>query len=208
MTELRHYDHPDELGFTLVELLITISIMVIVIGALAMALIAGLSYEQNTVDRLSASHDTELTASFFSNDAASSDTVSTGSLVGACGTVPGTSFVLVTFSWEDPAPPGSTTGKVSTYVWNPPLGTAPGTITRNFCVGGTLNNGIIVGGTQTNAITVVHQVASSTTPTISCPPAASCTSTPAAVVLNVTEPKPTQESSTYTFSVIGERRPG
>ena len=75
----------DDAGFTLVELVIVITIMPLIIGALAMALVAMFSLSSTTAARLTNSSDAQVVASGFTQDVRSAVQITTGSTP-ACGT--------------------------------------------------------------------------------------------------------------------------
>ncbi len=85
-------------GFTLVELLVAVTILGIIAAPLALAVITGLRVVGRSEQKFTDSRSGLISAADFASDVASSNSVSTGGA--ACGTG-GT--LLVTFSWNDPA---------------------------------------------------------------------------------------------------------
>jgi prepilin-type N-terminal cleavage/methylation domain-containing protein len=81
-------------GFTLVELLIVVSILGIIMGAIAASFIVSLRVTSETQDRLSESHDADLTSAYFASDFQSAE-----SLDATCGPSSGS---IMRFSWTDP----------------------------------------------------------------------------------------------------------
>jgi prepilin-type N-terminal cleavage/methylation domain-containing protein len=90
----------DETGFTLLELLIAVTILGIIISALAGGIIAYMRVSGETADRLSETPEIQLTAAHFASDVQGADTVQEGAQV--CGTTPPGAVPLVSFSWKDP----------------------------------------------------------------------------------------------------------
>ena len=84
----------DDDGFTLVELVLAVTLMGVVIGAVASAMIVMFTTTGETTERLSESPDLQLAAAYFGSDVQSAQT-----FTGSCGPV-GTA--LVTLSWTDP----------------------------------------------------------------------------------------------------------
>ena len=76
---------PDETGFTLVELVVSITILGILMPAIAAAMFAALSTNHSTDVRLSESRDTRLIAAYLPDDAAGATSFATGGTA-RCGT--------------------------------------------------------------------------------------------------------------------------
>ncbi len=55
-------------GFTLVEMLVAITVLVLIIGPLVTALVVYLRNTDQTMDRMALSHDAQITAAYFSQD--------------------------------------------------------------------------------------------------------------------------------------------
>lgn len=164
-------------GFTLVELVITISITGIIMGAVATALIAGFRITDETNARIAHSHDRHIVAAYFANDvqgaAAPTDGgVVLGTTVCSAGS-PGTP--IVSFRSKDTgAEPTEETISV-TYAF------VNGVLKRRYCKGAS-------SPTDTDIATSLAGP-----PTASCPSSESC-------VLNLTD-----ENGTYNLR--GNRRP-
>ena len=100
--------HPrDEEGFTLVELLVGMAIMVVIVGSVGSALIVGLKTTDGTMDRLNESHDAQISSAYLANDVQSAATVSVASGGSNCGS----STPLVDFAYAD--------GRVASYACGP-----------------------------------------------------------------------------------------
>ena len=84
----------DDDGFTLVELVLAVTLMGVVIGAVASAMIVMFTTTGETTERLSESPDLQLAAAYFGSDVQSAKT-----FTGSCGPA-GTA--LVTMAWTDP----------------------------------------------------------------------------------------------------------
>src|SRR5689334_1254760 len=85
-----------ERGFTLIELIVAITILTIIGAAITESLIIGLRTTDNTNTRLGASSDAGLLATYFGSDAQSASDVSTSDT--ACGGV----VPVVRLLWTDP----------------------------------------------------------------------------------------------------------
>ncbi len=104
-----------EAGFTLVELLLAVSILGIVLGALLTAMFGMLQAKAATQERLAVSHDAQTAAAYFNNDGQGGGTVSLAGPAG-CGS---TASTVVRFDGNDYDP--GTTAPVSTtaaWVWD------------------------------------------------------------------------------------------
>ena len=163
-------------GFTLPEVLIAITICGIIVGALASAFSVGAKTTAAASTRLNESHDTQLVSAYFVSDGSSASSFSTAAQTTGCasGTTP-----IASFEWTD-----NGVTKDAYYIVNST------TLTRRYCENGTKQSDI-----------KVAQYLGSTTPTVTCPLEDACSTTPAAVQLNVTE------SSGYTFKLRATPRP-
>ena len=77
-------------GFTLIELIIVITIIPIVIAAISAAIITSFKDQDGIFNRLSDSHDAQLTAAYFVPDVESASVVSVPGSPVACETIAGT----------------------------------------------------------------------------------------------------------------------
>lgn len=84
----------DDDGFTLVELVLAVTLMGVVIGAVASAMIVMFTTTGETTERLSESPDLQMAAAYFGSDVQSAKT-----FTGSCGPA---GAALVTLSWTDP----------------------------------------------------------------------------------------------------------
>ena len=84
-------------GFTLVELMVAVSILAVISGVIAAAMIVTLRTTDEANDRLSRSHDVQISTSAFASDVQSADVVLAGPGAPPCGPTPALSFV-----WNDP----------------------------------------------------------------------------------------------------------
>ncbi|MDQ3757937.1 MAG: prepilin-type N-terminal cleavage/methylation domain-containing protein, partial [Actinomycetota bacterium] len=95
-----------EAGFTLIELIVVISITGIVMGALSSAVVVGLRTVDGTTEQLADSHDLQLLSIYFPADVQSSiegriDTTTATPAPTGCATEPGGTN-LVRFQWTEP----------------------------------------------------------------------------------------------------------
>src|SRR3954470_10480775 len=95
----------NEDGMTLIELLISISVMGIIIGPITISMMLGLLSSNGTKERLSDSAAAQLLSAYYPIDAESSKTVQAPTTVAPtdCGGSSGTT--VVRFAWVDPASP-------------------------------------------------------------------------------------------------------
>lgn len=119
-------------GFTLVELLIVITIVPLIIGSLAAGLMAVFSIQSNVSNRLSNSGEAQAILSVYTNDVQSALQVDTQS---SSGPQCGTGNQLLGLQWDLSSGGGYLT-KVS-YVLVPPSGGATASsLVRLYCTGG------------------------------------------------------------------------
>lgn len=129
----RRAHRTDDSGFTLIELVVSVTIMGAIIGALVAAMFSLLTTRKQTITTLNASHGAQEASSFFGNDAFGASAFTTGGGTGCSSPVlPATSTVIVSFSGTDVAPTPSprptptpaspvTVHTTSTsYVWDNP----------------------------------------------------------------------------------------
>jgi len=140
-----------EAGFTLVELLIGIAIAGVLITVIGSAMVVGLKTTDATTQRLSESHDAQITSAYLANDVQSAASVSMSPTAADC---PGAGTTLIGFNYS------SSGNTWACYYY----GTAGGEtrVTRTFNAG---------------AATVVAHFASAGSPSVTCTPSP-CTSTP------------------------------
>ena len=118
----------DSRGFTLLELLITLTITPVVLGVLALALVTVLDQESATKARISDAADAQTVSAYFEDDIASAAYLTTSqSIATQCGT--GTQ--LLALEWS---PQGSTYADVVSYV-EVSTGTSEALV-RNYCTAG------------------------------------------------------------------------
>ncbi len=206
----RERGHGDD-GFTLVELLITVVIIPIVVGGIAVALVAVLHNDTNTSNTISNSGDAQLASSQFISDVQSAAKITTNPLPSGptiCASAsqlatPGISH-LVSFEWAD------LTTEISYIEF--PRG-SNNVVERNFC-----DNGITTPVATTivshNAQSGLSAVVAGTpcpqqlTGSGGCPvqtswqPAAGT----AYVKLVVQEPDPSNPANTYNYTLVGSPR--
>lgn len=163
MNSHRHFTHPvvaarratrrrlegdDEAGFTLIELIITVAILPIVVGGIAVALVSVLGLQNQTNARIGDSNDELVSSSTFNKDVQSAQQIETVTTP-ACGS---TGQQLLGLEWNQ----NTTTTTYETVVSY--VQTATGTTTslvRNACTSG-------ASATPTSSFVVAHDVGSPT----------------------------------------------
>jgi prepilin-type N-terminal cleavage/methylation domain-containing protein len=173
-----------EQGFTLIELIVSTSILGLVMSAIVASIFLGLQVSDDTQDRLNESHDARLLAAYFTVDGQSADGVRRDASTCTEGTAAGETPIVL-FKWTEAGTAKAVSYFVSTVDTEKRL-------TRRACSGG---------APQTE-IPVVHRLGA-TDPSVSC--VGSCpvtgTGTPAEVTLTVPE-----ASGEFTFSLTAVRR--
>jgi prepilin-type N-terminal cleavage/methylation domain-containing protein len=183
-------------GFTLIELVIAIAILGVVMSAVCAAMVTALRANQETKTRLAKSGDVQFSSTWFADDIAGANKVTTGGTA-SCGTS-ATALVDITSTDIDttvagvpatpPPTPEATTRSVS-YVLAT-VSDGDGTfrqLERRACVG--------PGAAEVNR--VARRLSTTATPTVTRTPD---TATPATVTLTLTADDGT------TFTLTGNRR--
>lgn len=169
-------------GFTLVELLIAISLTGVIMGPLLTALFIGFRGSSEAAQRLSESHDAQLATVFFSGDVQSADLVLPGNVCVA-------GAPLVAFRWTEGN--GSTVVRQASYEVRTEPVTGERQLLRHLCT----TPGVV------RTTVVAHELAPTTGPAVTCDNAPCVAgSTPARVALTVTT------ESGYAFTLRGSRR--
>lgn len=202
----------DDGGVTLIELVMTVSIIGVVTVALAGVMLA---YFRNTADtqaRLTESHDVQFAAAYWQRDVSSiglrskDPDPSTGEytlqqsvFVGsseACGNVPAGTTPVGTLAWSDfSSVPNHSTEEGTkvrvTYAWRGPTG-GPYELLRVRC------------GTEPSVVQIADSLA--TEPEMDCTPG--CAGQPRIVTLSleVRDPSGEHNDTTYPVTLTGERR--
>ena len=115
-------------GFTLPELLISMVILGIIVGAVSMAMIAGLNTEKEQQQRLLESHDAELVATFLPSDLQSASSVVAAPVANTeCSGVTN----LLRLRWTEQF---TTTGSTNTFV--AAYAISGSSLIRYFCTNG------------------------------------------------------------------------
>ena len=164
-------------GFTLVELMVSISILAIIIGTLADAVILGFRTNGKTVTRFSESHDTQIAAATFSRDVNSTANVNAaGERCPSAGSPPGlTGATSVLDLQVSPDPTNLTNPAEPISYWYGSAGSEK-QIVRANCESG-----------SPAYLVMAHNVGNAA-PTVSCSPTAcSPTKLPASITMNVTD---------------------
>ena len=145
----------DELGFSLIELLVVIVILPLVVGAISVALLAIFKNEAPIANSLTSSGDAQVASSYFVQDVQGANWITTNPSL-SCGGVAGT--LLLSISPDDVA--SSAIKKVVSYVEAPNSGSGTFALKRVTCTGGT-------GTPATNIRVVAHNATTATTLSIS-----------------------------------------
>lgn len=148
----------DELGFTLVEMMVAIVIMSIIVSTVAQAIILGLESTQRAQERLTESVGVAFASAYFVPDVESADKVAVSSDSGCA--ISGTA--IARFTWDDRI--GSTSvANIATYAVRDYNGER--SIVRRFCSGNlTPTEVVIVRAIGADAHIPVCAPACSTTP--------------------------------------------
>jgi prepilin-type N-terminal cleavage/methylation domain-containing protein len=112
-------------GFTLVELLLAVSISVVLFGVVGAAFTTSLRSQAESDERLAESLDAEFTASYVTKDVQSADVVSV--TTGSCGLGDGT--LILHLSWTDITTAGADIRKSVAYRYR----SAAGDLVRTSC---------------------------------------------------------------------------
>lgn len=187
----------DQAGFTLMELLVAIVILGVIMGPVAAAVIAVVHNTAATQQRLTESHDAQITAAYFANDvqsAAVTGTVlpSSGQYDSSCQVAGYTS--LVQFQWTEYDVTGNVTAfNLATYETQPSTGSGvQPALHRVNCRGPAQGS-----TTQSSDVIVAHILSSSVVPGVC---VFTCANQQAkAVGMTVTE----QDGFTFFVSGVG-----
>jgi large repetitive protein len=114
-------------GFTLVELLVVITIMPLIVGAIATGFITTLRNDTSVTNRVSDSHDAQITSAYFERDVQSAQYAST-SPSPMCGTTQ----QLLGLSWTTTASTGTVVTNNVSYTMSP----TTSALVRTFCSNG------------------------------------------------------------------------
>jgi prepilin-type N-terminal cleavage/methylation domain-containing protein len=165
-----HAGSGESKGFTLVELLIVMSIIPIIVGALSLGLIMIFSLQHGISNRVSDAGDAQVVSSTFIKDVQSAQMITTENTTSnpasslACGSGPSGAFQLLGLEWGGNG--GNFVNAVSYFTDQNP-GLSSYSLFRQFCSGG-------VTSTATTVATDLSVSGANTPPTISC----SSTNTP------------------------------
>ena len=180
---------------TLIELLIGMTVLLVILSALMGSLLLGLQVTAAAGQRTTDLADAQLASTYFPTDVQSADLVRTSGFI--CGS--GTRLLELVDAAPDPADSSA----------------------RHYAHAVTSDSGelalerqeydVISGSCSLEEeVTLVHDLSGTTPPVVSCPPSASCTSTPRAVRLVLTARASDvfvdQLYTEYSFTVDGTRR--
>lgn len=208
MMHLRARTRRTQAGYTLIELIVAITILGAITGAITATFLTANNANADVSERIHESNDAQLTAAFWTADAQAAGGVNpvTGTTdpglgvftTGDGGCNLGGGALAVGFKWKEWASRDSSTTadtfvtRVAAYVYR--AGTAE--LERRTCAD----------GATTGVVTLATRVAS--LPTTSCDPIASCPGLPNTVSITVTETNDPQTApSPYTFTLSATVRP-
>jgi prepilin-type N-terminal cleavage/methylation domain-containing protein len=169
----------NQAGFTLAELLIAVSILGIISGAIAAAFVTTAHDSIGVAARLSESHDAQTASAFLATDVQSNAAL-TSSICGTGGTP------LINFGYSD--------GTIATYAYGASGGETR--LTRRQC-----------GATASSSVVLVHNGGG--TPTLACDGAACNPATaprPNKVTITIPELNNVSHTNDYTYTLSGSRR--
>jgi prepilin-type N-terminal cleavage/methylation domain-containing protein len=198
-------------GFTLIELVMTISILGIIIVPLGNFMIEYLKNYPTTTQRLSDSHDIQIATAYFSQDAANAGVrgvappyplqqsawLPANPPASFCGQDVGTLVLLL--SWDIPGAPGSPpSGARSSAAYVATAGTpqTPGTLRRVYCASG---------AGETSDVIVAHNLQSAA----ACVPTACDGATPPAtftLALSISGGSTDTAAPAHVVTLTGQRR--
>lgn len=210
-------------GFTLIELVLTVVIMGVILLPLGNFLLEYFVKQTSVQNRLSESHDVQIATAYFSKDVANiglraatgtstagyaaQQSVWTASVPPSgsyCGSTSGTLVALFRYDdWSTSGGGGSNNVQSIAYVLS------SGTLLRIYCA----STSTTPSSTTTSQATLVHNVDSSSLPTITCSATANgaftagaCTPTPPSFVKLALSLKAQGDSSATTATLTGQRR--
>jgi prepilin-type N-terminal cleavage/methylation domain-containing protein len=172
-------------GFTLIELVISVSILGLVMTAITTAMLVALKTNSETESRLTESRDVQFASTWFGDDVASANTVTAGGTA-LCAVPAGSSVVVQFQNYDITTPPAAAPARTAPYgVTNPRM------VTYALTAAGELHR--LVCGNATAADNVVAHSLAPTAPTVT------VSGTSATVTL-------TEKKSGETFTLRGNRR--
>lgn len=206
--------HRSEAGVTLIELIVSLTILATITGATTATFLTANNANANVSERLHESNDAQITSGFWTADAQAAGGVepalgATDATLGVFtagdgGCNLGGGSLVIGFKWREWASRNATTAadayttRVAAYVYR--AGTNE--LERRTCSDTATPGTLAVTGT----VSLASRVAS--VPTISCNPAGNCPGLPATVSITVTETNnPATAPSPYTFTLTAAVRP-
>lgn len=188
-------------GYTLIELIISITILAAITGAITAVFITTFNGNANASQRIHESNDAQLIAGFWTRDAQAAGGTNpfTGAVDGSLGVLPtnddggcvlGGGAAVIGFKWKDWTAVNVSSTRVANYVYR----AATHELERRTCT-----NNVADG-----VVSLAAQVASP--PTTACLPAGACPGMPDTVTITVNE-RSDHGTSPYTFTLSATVRP-
>lgn len=198
---------PGEAGFTLVELIMTVTIIGIITLPLGNFMLSYLRNVPTSQSRISDSHDMQIAAAYVSNDVASTGVHTSYTSVSAtgqsvwvqgalpaapyCGQSAGTTVLMLSWNtWSVAGNGAGTFGPVSSVAY----ANAAGTLHRVYCA---------TGASTTTDATLVHGLSAAT---VTCATSCTAATPPSAVTLNLTIATDSTDTAGATVALTGRRR--
>ncbi len=197
-----------ETGYTLIELIISITLLATITGAIVAAFITTNNANANTAERIHESNDAQLTAGFWTADAQAAGGIDpslggTDTTLGVLGAADdggcslGGGTKVIGFKWREWASRDATsladmyTTRVANYVYRP----SALELERRTCAN----------GASTGLVTLATRVAAA--PVVTCDGISTCPALPRTVKIAVTETNEPYTGPQYTFELTATVRP-
>ena len=194
-------------GFTLIEVLISVVLLAMIMGALTTALLTSINLSSSTTQHTRDSNDAQLIAGYLVRDAQSAGATNsiTGSVDAKYGitlasdagcSVPSGDAPIVRFEWLDRTSAAQNYDDIAVYYYVPPASGKSGQVVRKTC-------GTSPDFASTN--TLARNIPAK--PTASCDPTPDCPGLPSTVSLTVSEVQHPTQPYTLTASTRAEGQP-
>lgn len=188
----------DDAGFTLPEVLVAIALSLVVSAVLAAIVIMALKTNDSTQQRLTESHDAQLSANTFDRDVQSSEVVATSDSDAVCNLAlgsPATYSLVLHLRWTEP----NGDVRIADYLVETRSGARPRALHRRLCL---RTSGSSTTTLQRDVVISDNLASGASNPAVTCTPAGGCSNTSATVAIQITE------TSGYVFTMTAKRRVG